>query len=430
MRTLYSTLFSATVWAVLVPAQLLQILVKRSSWADLQERLGWSAIRSRRRAKRIVLHCVSAGEVRAVEPILAVLTKPTADLEVIITVSNRDGRAMAEKLARERSCIRAVTFLPWDRKSGLRSWLQCIRPDAVAVVETEIWPNLFVLCRNLGIPLCILNGRIYPKDVTRYRLAGRFFGSILSCADWIGVQSDEERRRFLDIGAPAERVRVIGNSKLDQERGEVVEGPWIRSLQSSRLVVTAASTHPPEELGLVKTFSRLRRVFPELRFVIAPRRVRQATSLQRMIAHHNLHAAAWSAGPNGGEWDVLVVDRLGWLPSVYAHTDIAVIGGSFSRHGGHNLAEAAAFGCALVVGPHMEHFQSMVRAFSAEQALVCLSDMSQIFPTLVELLGQEELRQRLGRRARAVLTSMRGSSEIYADALLDLACRGHLCSSP
>ncbi len=421
MRTLYSALFSAAVWFVLVPAQMVGILAKRSSWADLQERLGRSSIRPEGHGKRILLHCASAGEVRSVEPILAALANRRAGLEVILTVSNRDGKTMAERLARAHSCIKAVTFLPWDRESGLRCWLQRIRPHAVAVVETEIWPNLFALCRDLGIPLCVVNGRIYPKDVGRYRLAGRFFGSILSCADWIGAQSDEEKGRFLALGAPEKRVRVMGNSKLDQGIREEVHEPWIRSLESARLVVTAASTHPPEESGLVRIFSRLRRDFPELRFVIAPRNVRQARSLQRLSANHHLGTAVWSAGPNGDEWDVLIVDRLGWLPCVYAHTDIALMGGSFARHGGHNLAEAAAFGCALVVGPHMEHFQSMVRAFSAAQAVIRLSDMSQILPTLEQLLARESLRKRLGRRAQTALKSMRGCSDVYAEALLRLA---------
>lgn len=361
--SLYNFIFSGIVWTILVPWQFLQILLGKSYRADLAQRLGRSNVPRSVNGKRLlILHAVSVGEVLTAEAILEPLLQDGFQLEIIITTGNHDGKKTAEQLKLRHPSVKQVLLLPWDSAGMLRPWFRRLQPHLVAVIETEIWPNLFSVCKELGIPLCIVNGRIYPKDLRACRLIKWFFRPVLSCADWIGVQSWQERRRFLQTGARPEQIEVVGNAKLDRRLPSAEVPPaWHQRLGKIGLLLVAGSTHPPEEKWLLRAAVSIRSTLPALRLIIAPRNIRRAFSVERLARHLGFRTARWSCPECADDnWDVLLLDQFGWLSGVYAYATLAVIGGSFVARGGHNFLEAASENCAILIGPHVENFQDLV----------------------------------------------------------------------
>jgi 3-deoxy-D-manno-octulosonic-acid transferase len=191
-------------------------------------------------------------------------------------------------------------------------------------------------------------------------------------------------------------------------------------LKDVRLLLVAGSTHSPEESWLLESFLALRVSFPELRLVLAPRHIQRGDSLERLVRKFGLHATRWSRFRSAGrEWDVLILDQVGFLSSLYGNADVVVIGGSFVDRGGHNLLEAAAQKRAIIIGPHVQHFQDIVERFDRTHGVIWLKSRHNLTSTLQALLGDPARRSELGELAYMSLDSQRGVAERYANALVN-----------
>jgi 3-deoxy-D-manno-octulosonic-acid transferase len=408
-----------------VVAVFLRPVTRLRGSAELRERLGDAPVPSAARP-RIVLHAVSAGEMSAAGAIVEALERVLPSAAVHLTAGNRDARAAGERLRGSRRSISSVSFLPWDRRRAIGKWLAVLDPDAVAVVETEIWPNLFRACAGLGIPLVVVNGRIPDRDFPRYRLARPFFRRVLSGVRAIAAQSDLDARRFLRIGAPPERVRNAGNVKFDAAG---IGGSGSGRAAPRGPIIVAGSTHPPEERLLLSAFARLRAEFPRLSLVLAPRHVGRAEALLRRVRAEGLRGAR--ASGDDGTAEVVVVDVLGELRDRYVEEEIAVVGGTWSRAGGHTPLEAAARGCAVVFGPNAGNYRAMLADMLAAGAAVRVS-RDDLEGALRELLEEPARRAELGRRARAFAAAGRGAARRCAEEIAAAAQerRGRRISAP
>jgi 3-deoxy-D-manno-octulosonic-acid transferase len=307
-------------------------------------------------------------------------------------------------------------MLPWDRARAVGRWLRRVQPDAVIVIECEIWPNLFVACHDMGIPLFIASGRLYRADVPRYRLARPFFRRVLECTSWIGVQRPEDRDAFVSIGASADKVAVAGNLKYDAVLPvDGLPAGWQRVLGAGPIVV-GGSTHAPEEELLCDTLCRLRGTNPDVRLVLAPRHVGRTPIIERLAARRGLATRRWSDGESHpGSWDVLIVDRLGWLASLYRHADVAVLGGTIGGRGGQNVLEPAAAGCAIVTGPCLHLAPEAVDLERAGALRIVRGhDIGAgMLETLTDLLQRPGCRHEMGERARRFVDERRGPAAAH-----------------
>ena len=410
---LYSLLAEVAVWGLLVPLELLRIAVGRAAPSDLRERLGRTPGPEDRARRPLLIHAVSAGEMAAARALAARFLCDAGGPGVILTTGNAGGRRAAWSLLDGGSTV-GVTYLPWDRPRAVDRWLEAQAPCAVVVVETEIWPGLFLACRRRGIPLVIVNGRIYPRDVRRYGLARGFFRSVLACPAAIGVQSAAERDRFIEIGAPADRIVVGGDLKRDVPPAAI---PAAACVPSGRPLVVAGSTHPGEERLVLTAFARLRRGFPGVSLVLAPRHPRRRSAVVRLAASGGFRTALHSEGPGAtARADVVVVDEIGPLAALYAEADVALIGGSLVPAGGHNPLEAAARSRAIVIGPSTGNVEDAVGLLAAAGGILRLpdADAGTLTTALGVLLDDAPRRDAMGAAARAALDAARGPSEIYA----------------
>jgi 3-deoxy-D-manno-octulosonic-acid transferase len=408
----------------LVPVEWIKMALGRSQADWLEERLGRAPKRSRDSHPCLVLHAVSVGEIAAAGSLIAALTSERPLQRIIVTTGNREGRQAAELLRERFPQITAVHFLPWDRRASTIRWLRRIRPEAVIVIETEIWPNLFRSASELSIPLFIVSGRIYPGDRSRYRIARFFFRSVLKSVKWIGVQSEDERSTFISAGAPVDRVEVVGNLKHDTVVSHELPRSWEDVFERSNdtNLIVAGSTHHGEETWLIEALHLLRRADLSARLVLAPRHPRRADQVHGQTVSEGWAAVRWSEGPpTNDDWEVLIVDQVGPLAAVFQWADVAVIGGSLVRHGGHNPLEAARHGRAIIIGPYHEHFRDIVHELDQAGGIRVLPETgdlrSALFSAFRDFLRDARRREEMGRRAAAYCQIHQGVAQRYARSL-------------
>jgi 3-deoxy-D-manno-octulosonic-acid transferase len=418
LLALYDVATSAATWVILVPAALLSGDDRRVALDRCFGRFRATLVPGR---PRVVLHAVSAGETMAAASLVRELSAACPGASVVLTSGNGDGLRMASRLRSLLPAVGACVPLPWDRRGAVRRWLRQVRPDAVVVVETELWPNLFVACREEGVPLFVASGRLDPGDVRRYRLARAFFGPVLACAEWIGVQRPGEAAGFVAIGAPPDRVSVAGDLKYDSVTAPAAfADEWVKLLHGVRPIV-CGSTHAPEEEMLCRAYSDVRAASPDTRLILVPRHVRRAGEIERLTERCGLTSSLWSAGAaKAASRDVLIVDELGWLVGLYRVAEVAVLGGTIGGRGAQNVLEPAAAGCAILCGAHVRNV-SAAQELADAGALRMLSrwcDAHEIAGEIVRLLTHDTEREDLGRRARLFTEARRGPAARHVAEIL------------
>jgi 3-deoxy-D-manno-octulosonic-acid transferase len=423
----YTLCFEAVVWIALVPATWIRRCIGRRGVTALSARLGHHpplAHLSRSGGAPVLIHAVSIGEMQAAAPLVAELEARSC--RVLLTTGTAAGLDAARWMALAYPAVDDVTILPWDR-GVVRGWLNRIAPAAVVVMETEIWPNLFRACATLDIPLFVANGRVRPRDVWRYRLARPFFTSVLESVAAIGVQSVEERDRFLAIGAPSSRVEVVGNLKFDAARDAGFAPATPPADARARPIIVAGSTHAPEEQWLVECAQHLERDGCPVRLVVAPRDIGRSEAVVRQASTVGLRVQRLSA-PLVAEWDVMVLDQYNTLRAWYAVADIVVIGGTFAPVGGHNILEAAALGKPVLVGPHTEEIETIVKMFEHAGALIRVPDgppARAIADLCRNLLSDRNRAQHIGTRAAALCREQAGGAARYAEVIYNASAPRH-----
>jgi 3-deoxy-D-manno-octulosonic-acid transferase len=301
-------------------------------------------------------------------------------------------------LGRRAPAEAVVSLAPWDAPRHVELAFDRWCPSAVFLIETEIWPSLILEAARRGVPIFCASARIYARDVGRYRLVRSFLAPTFGRLTAVLAQSEIERKRFIDLGAPAERCFVAGNLKdLAPLEADGRGGPGGREAG----LVVCGSIHRDEMAGL---FTALEAVAdPSSRFVVAPRHadgaaaaVREAESRGWPVARRSRDSSA-AAG-----WRVLVLDTMGELAGFYARAQVAVVGGGFADHGGHNPYEPVRLGAPVLFGTHFEHFESEARSLTANAPRSRANDWSELAARLRACFDDDERRDLFERQTRAL----------------------------
>lgn len=398
---LYAIAIEIVVWLVLVPLELARIALRRSTFRTLAERLGSIRDSSGAPNRRLLIHAVSAGEMNAASALVHELAD--RGWAFVISAGNEDARLTALRIQRHHPAVERVIAFPWDRRGAIDRWLRAISPDAVVVVETEIWPNLFYECRDRGIPLTLAGARVDPAAARWYWRLRRFFTPVLASASAILTVNAEERERYLAMGAPPERTAIGGSLKAGACL--IAHESSDRRVRSRRVVV-GASTHPGEEQLLVEACRQFDGHEP-IELVLAPRHPRRAWRVRRLAN------AIWPEGA------IEVVDRMGALSAIYSSANIAILGGTFADVGGHDIFEPARAGCAIVVGTFVDRIRGTVDAMLGAGA-VRMTTAAELSSTIAELLTNDDERRRLSENARSFAAAQRKTAAEYADRIEQL----------
>ena len=368
----------------------------------------------------IWVHAVSVGETIAAKPLIRALRERFPERRIVISNVTETGRRIALNIAEADLCL----YFPFDFGFAVRRVLTTVRPCVILIVETEIWPNFLRAARKLDIPAVMVNGRISDRSFVRYLRLRWFFRTILPDFSWFCMQTDEDARRIVAMGAPPARVGITRNLKYDlpvadlpaDKKEEILRA---FSLPADLPLFTAGSTHQGEEEEVVAAYKQLLASGKKFLLILAPRHPERAAQVAELLQREKLPFARRTE-LNGrtdlfSPGEVLLVDTVGELMQIYAVSDVVFVGGSLVPTGGHNILEPASLRVPVLFGPHMGNFRE-----SAELILSCgggvqVHDGSELATVLSRLLDDPAERRIMGENGAGLLERNRGSTKLHLD---------------
>ena len=367
----------------------------------------------------IWLHAVSVGEVITSFGLVNELRAANPHIPIYLSTTTLAGRTLADqKLA---ASLNGLFYAPIDYTFAVRRVLRSIRPAVVVVLETEIWPNLYRQIKRAECGLLVINGRISDRALPRYRRFRPVFHAALAYPDAIFTQSESDRERYVEIGAPHERVKIGGNLKYDARAGNPPAPPQaIADLIAStkpEAVWIAASTMPgadssdPDESELVlSTFEQLAPRYPRMLLIIAPRKPERFDLVADALRARGINFVRRTQLGDLVLPGVLLLDTIGELASTFALSDVVFMGGTIARRGGHNILEPAFAARPIIIGPHMENFTAIADEFRTAGAVVEIGSPAELTAAVDALLKDSNRRTELGRLAVELANRRRGGT--------------------
>lgn len=416
MAPLYDLLTTAAS-LVAVPALYLRARLDPRLKPGLPERLG--RLPSWPGGRGIWLQAVSVGEVRLARTFLRELRRKRGGPPVALSSTTPAGREMARQAGAD-----LVFSFPLDIPWVVRRSLDGLAPAAYGSVETEIWPGLLGACAQRGIPAFIINGSISQSSARRWRLLRGAVRRGLSALRAACMQSEEDARRLLELGAPPRSVEVTGNMKFDAgdpgARNGAGELRRLLGLDGSAPVLVAGSTSAGEEAAVVRAWREARRSSQALRLIVAPRHpVRFSEAAAEIEAagaqvHRRSRTREGESPPADA---VLLLDTLGELESAYALADVAFVGGSLVPRGGQNPLEPARLGVPILFGPGMANFREIADGLVRCGAAREVAHETELALQVTALLGDPEARRRASRAGPSFLEAHSGATRRTLEAL-------------
>lgn len=375
----------------------------------------------------IWLHCVSVGETAAARTLVDGVIARFPSHRLVISTTTITGQQVARQMFGNQAA--AIFYFPIDWAWTVRRVLRIVQPAAVIIMETELWPRLFHECRDRGIPVLLVNGRISTRSFRRYKLVRTFIRGVLSDLVLALMQSNQDADRLRELGMAEERIRTIGNLKFDSAAATVDANASELlcnrfGFDGSRPLIVAASTHDPEERVVIEAFKLVRNQH-QARLLIAPRHPERFEEVMSLLKQSGL---SWSRRsheslPEDVNSEVILLDSVGELRAAYALAKVAFVGGSIASHGGHNVLEPAALGTCVITGPHMDNFEAVTSVLLDEGAIIQLPDIptseapATLASVLMELLSDDKKRRGIGQRAQAVCRRNTGATERTVEAI-------------
>lgn len=361
-------------------------------------------------ADSIWIHAVSVGEVNAAAPLIEALMRTYAGRPFVITTVTPTGSARVEKLFGGRVFH---VYLPYDLPASVERFLDRVKPRIAVIMETEIWPNLYLCCAQRDIPIVIANARLSERSLKGYGPVRPLARAAVRCARYVAAQSQQDAERLLALGADPAKMSVIGNVKFDMPVPRGLDGAGAEHRDRwgpTRPAWIAASTHEGEELPVIEAHTRVLKRFPDALLLLAPRhpeRFRPAVQLCRQYGFRTRVRSEDQSAERDTE--CFVVDTLGELLMFYAAADVAFVAGSLEAIGGHNVLEPAALERPVIVGPHTFNFAEITASLVDARAAVRVQNAVELGDSVVRLFAEPERRQRMGAAALAIVERERGA---------------------
>jgi 3-deoxy-D-manno-octulosonic-acid transferase len=387
-------------------------LLRTGKWrSDWRGRRGFAPPTPAGDRPTVLLHGVSVGEVVAAEPLVRRLD--AEGVRVVVSATTNTGTDRARALFEPDH---AVVRFPLDFSWMVSRFLDRVRPDAVALLELEVWPQFTAECARRGIPISVVNGRLTESSFRGYRrmrgLVSRAFGRL----GRVGAQTQAYADRFLELGVPPDRVEVTGTMKWDVELPENVQAraEALRDdlgIPTDRPVVTAISTGPGEERALLDAI-------PDgVTLIVVPRkpeRFEEVAALAEWVRRSEHPGPAASREAGAGPF---LIDTMGEAEVATALADVVVIGRTFDGLGGSNPIPAAALGKPIVSGPDHHNFAQVTEALGP--AVRVVDDPAEV----ASVLADREALERMRRAGPDAVEAERGATERNAAIVLGMLPR-------
>jgi len=434
MFWLYNILMfpAALIW---VPWMLIRTR-KRAEGVNWRERLGdYSGVKIPKDQPAVWIHAVSVGEVMAALPILRQVKALLPEHHVVLSVTTSSGHRTAREHAAD--AYDTLVYFPIDILRYQMGAMLRVRPDVVAVMETELWFNFFWSAQRLNVPTMLINGRISDRSFPRSMKVRFFYKALLANVDQCLMQTETDRERILALGA--KNAEVYGNCKFDQAAEGLDVDPelWREMLGLDEHALIVDETTPASEpvhidrqarrpvvvIGSTRSELEERLVSEALEgldisVVWAPRHIERADQVAAQMVDSFGSCSRRSLAERGR---YVLLDTYGELSKTYAVADVVIIGGGFDNLGGQNLLQPLAHGKPVLHGPHMQNFKEVTAAALKLGASRECADARELRAAVVELIGAPEVREKMGHAGRAFVEANEGASRRYAQAIADAA---------
>ena len=369
----------------------------------------------------IWVHAASVGEFNAASPLIRALLKTYPEIPLTVTTLTPTG---SERVKRDLGDKVAHSYIPIDLPGTVRRFLKRLQPRLIIVMETEIWPNLYLHSRRLNIPLLMANARLSTRSVERFQRLPGFAEEVLQTVSWIGAQSKADADRLISCGAAPQNIDMTGNIKFDlsvpaslEERASALRLRWGRE----RPVLVAGSTHEADENVVIPAFVELLKTLPDALLVLVPRYPERFSRATQLAKAGGLRTELRSQGEICSEQaQCFVIDSMGELMSYYACADLAFVGGSFGDQGGHNPLEPAALGKPVLLGPNMDNAREIASQLLHCNAARRVTNRQDFRQTAERILTDGVLRDSMGQAGRDLLMENKGALDLTLNAVKKL----------
>lgn len=360
-------------------------------------------------------HAVSVGEVVAASSLIEACLRK--NYRVLVTTMTPTGSEQVQRMWGDKV---SHQYCPFDFHFALKRFLNDRKPKVLIIFETELWPGMIWNCVQRQIPIILANARISNRSYPRYLKMKWFWRLLLKGFNKIYVQSEQDKKRFLSIGASEHQLELAGNLKFQKATPDPLQCQFWQDFKahySQRLIWVVGSTHPGEEELILKVFLDLRDLYPSLMLLIVPRHPERFEAVYQLFKQKHQAVQALSNWCATDKLDILLVDRMGWLGSLYSIADMAFVGGSLVPIGGHNLLEPLFYGVPVWTGPFTQNQHDMVRILKQENLLEVVADSHALLESMKQYLLSSKNHQGYKQNCLDVLKQYQGSLDRHMEGI-------------
>jgi len=344
------------------------------------------------------IHACSVGEVRLAKTLITVLKKQGEKRPIVLSTFTPTGYALAIE-----ENLPHVFRLPIDIPLWLNPVFDQIEPSQLILVEAELWPCLLRQCKNRKIPVLQINGRITEKSLNCYKKFNKFFLWMTEGVTLFSMRSQLDAERLLKLSIPKEKIKVLGNIKFDTLPTRSIESKPVQ-LDPNSFLIVFGSTRPGDEGPVMEAFIKLKKEFPNIIGVVAPRHMQRIREVEDLIREFNVQCTLFSNMEKGNkvlhQRPLILLDKMGVLNSFYANAKLAYVGGGFNpRFGGQNILEPAAFAMPVLFGKHMNNFEEEANLLIESGGGIQLQKEEELYSKLKHFISNSEDRQKAGKAA-------------------------------
>ncbi len=399
---------------LLIPALLRGVFVR--SWRHtLSERMcggDWLKLAEDDSREVVWLHAASVGEVGGLVSIVSALRRDFPDIKVFVSTTSVTGKR--EALVRglcENPCL-----LPFDHPWILDRAMRKIKPKVFVLAETELWPGLLITLERRGVPVLLVNGRVSDFSFPLYHRARVLLSPILKSLYRVCVQTEQDAKRFSDLGVEREKIEVVGSTKYDREV-ESFSAEQLRSfsdgfgLDRQKPCFVAGSVRPQEDASVIAAYISARAIIPELQMIIAPRHPERFQAVAELLNRYNIEFSRRSNSHYLQKTQVVLLDTIGELSRVYALADCSFVGGTLVNYGGHNPLEPAAYKSAIIVGPYTSNVRDAIVELRKHRGVFEVETSAALADVIVQCVRDQELRMLYGEIAHRVWKGNLGATK-------------------
>ena len=361
--------------------------------------------------KVVLVHGVSVGEVLSLENLIKKIKKTFPEIKLVITTGTVTGQELAKKKYSEIADF--ITYFPLDAYKTVEKFLNSINPKVILIAETELWPNFSYCAKQKNIPLYIINGRISDKSYPSYLKIKGFLSIILDCYQGIFCQSELDKNRFIQIGAKEDKTVVMKNLKFEMDKKECD----IDLKQDGFKVLIAGSTHKGEDEIVLEQYKKLKKKIQNLKLIIAPRHLTRLDEIIELTKNSGFSYGFRTKEDNFLNNDIIILDTLGELSKIYNIVDVAFIGGSFNKTGGHNPLEATLYSKPTISGPSIKNFRDIYEILEREAASFVVKNEAEFYNVLEKLFLDDEFYSKISNNCLNCFNNQQGASDFVIDKL-------------